>query len=1072
MGSIHDETATRSTMRSVATAIAIVVAFASPSAHAVVLPSQLACQQAVSKAGRTYLAAALKLLTRCRSAELAGTAGACDAADLQKSFADAAAKHDAKLARPCGALPADALVSPSPAGLSLFPVDALGGGLRTSYDRIVTALVEDLYGRKGSPGGGPASAAARTCQGALDAAVAKQLATALSEAGSRCHDLEDRGKTVVDETTRIAEACLAASAPKLASAASRAIPKLKCTEASVAELRACDRSSTTVGGIADCLFTRANLAAAAALAVEHGREGPRVQGRLETSDPETGRLVNVPDAVVRLRDRDGGIVDEGRTRADGTVELHGRPLERLRLCWERGETVSCGAEEIAVGLDAVFFTSRKVAPPLDPSETAWVGQVQRSDGSPCFDGSVGPEFALRGGVTPVSKSLPRERFPVTTTGDFVAIGPADATALVGDCGKESIDRPLVSGAAPQGLILRGSNQFPKADGISIADTQGRPVTDADKLSAGELLRLTARFPDPDSDDLVFEWRVTSGPGFFEGTDGKPVDGDPRRTTGPTVGLRLGKGEQSDKSDEITIQVTASDLRGGLVSMVLPVGPIGLALPCLLIPKIDKILCGTGYDPTVPEPAGGRTKFLTYEYRNPVYNSAADSCTYYNLVDPQCIDLDCDGLPDPGTDPSGLCKRNTLGGWWAKNGFDPVTGLGPDVTTAWYLNSNDLGFGREMHCRVTGWRTAIADRPAWAPIAPEIFLSSFRPDLVASAAISDWKFVLPKFPATVACYVVNYTTDYCFNYPTNDPQNANLAWQGQQSILADPNVDPLNAYGTVAMEFAPVEGFGDLGPVTKFFVYDGRIASGKRLGAANLDGCGAKSVPEVCMSCHGGKWPGEYPQNATIDSIAGGLSLTGTLSNIDANDTAATDAGYQLRRAILEKLTKEEPGFSSFLPFDPSTYQFPAAANSAAQANSIRKLNQIVLWTKPTDAIREIVRGWYGNDLVAGTWAPWRPSAWNDDGTTPGNEADLHDHVYAVSCRGCHAAHFSMDTPSYFPGSSRVCVDGSGEAGSSPTMPHAKLTYLNLWKSDFPQFSALPSLESWYLAMEPGFTSCD
>ena len=33
---------------------------------------------------------------------------------------------------------------------------------------------------------------------------------------------------------------------------------------------------------------------------------------------------------------------------------------------------------------------------------------------------------------------------------------------------------------------------------------------------------------------------------------------------------------------------------------------------------------------------------------------------------------------------GKCKRLTLGGWWQKNGFDPVTGLGADVITAWGL----------------------------------------------------------------------------------------------------------------------------------------------------------------------------------------------------------------------------------------------------------------------------------------------------------------------------------------------------------------------------------------------------
>jgi len=1057
----------------VALASAIGALLLASQAQAVVLSTQLACQQAVSKAGRTYLEAVFKLQTRCRSAELAGKTGACTAADLKKSLADAASKHDARLVRPCGALPQDALVSPSPAGLSLAPFDVLGTSLRSAYDRIARALAEDIYPT--GTNGGTVSAAALTCQTSLDSAVAKQLSTALFEVGSRCHDLEDRGKTVVDETSGVAEACLATATPKLAEAAKKTKPR--CTDAAITELpavRTC--GSSTVAAITSCLLARADLAAGAALSTEHGRRGPRVRGRIETSDPQTGRLVNVPDAIVRLRDRDGVVVDEGRSGIDGTVDLHGRALESLRLCWERGDVVSCAEEPVTLGLDPAFFGSRKVAPPTGPGETVWVGQVRRSDDSPCLDGSVGPELAIRGGVTPIGKNTVRERFPVSTTGDFVAIGAGDASSLVADCGKEEIELSLQGLAPTTSLVLRGTNKFPQPQGIDVTDRNGTPLSPNGKEVLGSLdvVRLDPRFPDPEEDDLSYEWRVTSGAAFFVGTDGKPVDGDPRRTTGRPVELRLPADKTSLKRDEITVQVWASDGRGGIESLVLPIGPISvdIAPPCALIPKLQKVLCGTGYDPSVPEPAGGRANFLTYPYRHGTFNSPDDACLYYNMIDPQCIDLDCDGQPDPGTDPSGLCKRTTLGGFWEKNGFDPVTGLGPDVVSAWYLNSNDLGFGREMHCRVTSWRSPFLERPTDAKLVQDFYLPLLRSDLLStSTSRLAWTQLLGKLPATIACYVVNYTTDFCFNYPTNDPQNADLAYQGQQSIVSDPTVDPLHAYGTVAMEFAPVEGFADLGPITKFFVYDGRLASGARLTAANLDGCGAKSVPEVCLNCHGGSWPGDPSQGVTLDGMIAGLTQpAGVLANIDANDTAAADAGYQLRRSILEHLTKNEPGFSSFLPFDPDTYQFPAAASGASQANSIRRLNQLVLYAKPTNPIRDLVRGWYGNNLASGTFGPWRPTVWNDDPSTAGNEADLYDDVYAVSCRGCHAAHFSFDP--YFPGSNRVCKDGLGNAGSSPTMPHAKLTYLNLWKSDFPQASALPSLEAWYLAMEGGFTSCD
>ena len=144
----------------------------------------------------------------------------------------------------------------------------------------------------------------------------------------------------------------------------------------------------------------------------------------------------------------------------------------------------------------------------------------------------------------------------------------------------------------------------------------------------------------------------------------------------------------------------------------------------------------------------------------------------------------------------------------------------------------------------------------------------------------------------------------------------------------------------------------------------------------------------------------------------------------------------------------------------------------AQHDEIRRLNQIVHWTEPSDAIDEMIDGWYGNNLSSGIFAPWRPAAWNDDGAAPGDESDLYDDVYALSCRGCHAAHYSFDSP-YFPSPSRLCADSNtGEAGGSPTMPHAKLTYLNLWQSDFPQLDAMSTLETWYAATQNNFVSCD
>lgn len=1044
-------------------------------ASAVVLESQASCQRAISKAGRAYLTSTLKTLVRCGHRELlAPGSGACDAADVLKARTDAEAKFDGAVTKACQPLDDEALSAPRPAGLSLAPLDAMLPALRAEHDRLAGTLVDALHSAPAS-GGAPPDADAADCQSALDRAAQTRVAGAFKLLATSCQDREDRGRSVTGEVSRIVESCVESSALALDAAAAKILAKVraKCSESELLQLGACPTldSGRTVDAVTGCLLDRARNVAAAAIAAQHGRARPRVIGRLEAQLPGQARRLAASEARVVALDVDGATIAEADADANGRVELALPALERVTLCWERGGSRSCAVDPVDVGLETVFFGDRAVEVPAGSGEIAISGSVTRSDGTPCFEAATLAEFALRGGVrvTPTGQAQGSARVAVAPSGGFVVVVPATGEfSLHADCGTEekTVDLgPSPSATAP--VDIQMSNLAPTGGDVGMSDDQGAPVTDPATVAPGDTISLHASFTD--DEPLEMRWEITRGDGHFVGSQGT---GDDRYARGADVQWVVGG---APGIHQVTLWV--SDGRGGLDSLVTTLGPISpgpvLSGPCLAVPKLQKILCGTGYTALVPDPAGGRSEFLSYKYRNPSRNSPGDACAYYNLIDPECIDLNCDGVVDPGTDPLGKCKRTTLGGWWTKNGFDPVTGLGADVVSAWYLNSNDLGFGREMHCRVTGWSSIIADRPTDAPKSSERLVSALRSDLAQSPVVAQWAKLFGLYPSTVACYVTNYTTDHCFNYPTNDPANADLAYQGQQTFVANPTVNPPNAYGTVAMEFGPVEGFGEVGAITKFFVYNGRTASGKRLNSANLDGCGPKSVPELCMTCHGGSWPGDYAQGATLDTMVAGLGQPGNvLVGIDANDTSPLDAGFLLRRGILEKLTREESGFSSFVAFDPDTYVFPAAASSASQAASIRKLNQLVLYAKPADPIRDLIKGWYGNNLVSGTFAPWRPTAWNDDGGQPGDESDLHDDVYALTCRGCHASHYSFASWAYFPSSSRVCVNGSGLGGGSPTMPHAKLTYLNLWKGSFPQGPSFATLENWYTASEMGFTSCD
>jgi hypothetical protein len=167
-------------------------------------------------------------------------------------------------------------------------------------------------------------------------------------------------------------------------------------------------------------------------------------------------------------------------------------------------------------------------------------------------------------------------------------------------------------------------------------------------------------------------------------------------------------------------------------------------------------------------ATGRPAFLTGPYGQFLPSNGNQVATdYYNAIDP--------GNANP-----------TLSAWWTNHGFNAD---GTGGTRASYLNHNDLGFGRDMHCKTTG--------------------------------------------GDLACYVTNY------GLPDQNTANADAA-EAQ---------DAAKRGATVAMEYKSSE---PADRRVRFFVYGGGdpAAAGK-LNFADLDGLGPKPVPHLCLVCHGG-----------------------------------------------------------------------------------------------------------------------------------------------------------------------------------------------------------------------------
>jgi hypothetical protein len=181
----------------------------------------------------------------------------------------------------------------------------------------------------------------------------------------------------------------------------------------------------------------------------------------------------------------------------------------------------------------------------------------------------------------------------------------------------------------------------------------------------------------------------------------------------------------------------------------------------------------GVVPTYGDVDGfGRPAFLSGPFGsfNPS-NGAQLSTDYYSAI-------------DPGN------NKDTLGKWWQQNGFG-ADGLGAGSASYFrqaYLNHNDLGFGRDMHCVNNG--------------------------------------------ANLACYVTNY------GLPDQNLGNADAA----------ESLDATKRGATVAMEY---DSSATAAEAVQFYVFGGGVAGSGRINFADLDGFGPKPVPFLCMVCHGG-----------------------------------------------------------------------------------------------------------------------------------------------------------------------------------------------------------------------------
>jgi hypothetical protein len=328
------------------------------------------------------------------------------------------------------------------------------------------------------------------------------------------------------------------------------------------------------------------------------------------------------------------------------------------------------------------------------------------------------------------------------------------------------------------------------------------------------------------------------------------------------------------------------------------------------------------------------------------------------------------------------KRPTLDAFKQVNRFGQPQNLPDEVEySAVYANGGDLGFGREMHC---------------------------RRNLAADSIPAGKKF-------DYACYVSN----------CHQPPNLHSDQVDADDAAANA-CDATDA--TVTMEYSRVENpsgdpqeFPNNDRAVKFYAYVTK--TGTQVFQADLDGHGARPLPNLCVICHGGK---------SADAAAD-----------PGNPLGPKKPAYAARSDVISEGSK-------FLPFDLHFYKFPAVNPRPAQEDTFRNMNiniveQVATQINPADPIAELINAWYPgaagpekDDAVIAGW---------DTGNPNNTENRMYRDVFARACRTCHVAQ-PYTAPTFtsvavFKGAiqtvqQRVCIN--------KVMPHAQRTSDIFWTS--------------------------
>jgi hypothetical protein len=302
------------------------------------------------------------------------------------------------------------------------------------------------------------------------------------------------------------------------------------------------------------------------------------------------------------------------------------------------------------------------------------------------------------------------------------------------------------------------------------------------------------------------------------------------------------------------------------------------------------------------------------------------------------------------------NEDTLNKWKAANGFgDLSTGT---ETTVVVGDQKDLGYGR----RITARNITSGPNIGTIAVMVENYLVS---------PVADYTYSSLNLDAAV-------NRDQRWHVGTNG-----IEFSGSTCVA---QVDPASCVSTI--KFA------------KFYTFD--PTTGQRLLAADLDGRGDKSMPGICISCHGGRGDPLTPALGSHTGLAlfpwVGNSATQKRGDMQAHmqPLIVDSFGYSTTPGYTR--ADQEAKLKTINEMVLSSYPMLAASSFSEDANR-RVITTATEWA---GTAASIIKAAYGGDgLPSATFSDtYLPAGWQTAPAVAPAE-NLYKTVVAPYCRTCH-----------------------------------------------------------------------